>query len=269
MDCICSIRTSHQDSPAFISGSVYEVKQHVSQWLRENRSVLVCERQNSPACFSGRQSELGVPKWGQQWLLCHAVSQSYQVRVIFHELANTENFKCWASSEEILVHDVCLHICWVVVQKSGCFKESIHLFHRRNWGNKEMHGKGLESEQVFKVFYGEIKHKRKKKSNIPGLTPWSTRAQLFCSVLCNSFIFRVFCFHVSYWGFLGHLDMSLTVTTFHPAEHTPVLTGYQMLDKTFSHTSCCPEGCCSTKELARWRSFLMFIHWTHIKFTHL
>lgn len=49
--CICSIRTSHQESLAFISGSVYEVKQHVSQWLRENRSVLVCESQNSQACF--------------------------------------------------------------------------------------------------------------------------------------------------------------------------------------------------------------------------
>lgn len=85
-----------------------------------------------------------------------------EVPLIFHEVANMQSFKCWASSEEIWVHEVCLHICWVVVQKSGCSQESIHLFHRRNWGNKELHGKELESEQVFKIFYGEIKHKEKK-----------------------------------------------------------------------------------------------------------
>lgn len=34
-----------------------------------------------------------------------------------------------------------------------------------------MYGEGLDSEQVFKIFYGEIKHKG-KKSNISGPRPW-------------------------------------------------------------------------------------------------
>lgn len=52
MSCIYCIRTSHQDSPAFISGGVYEVKQHASQLLRENRSVLICEREKAKSAFS-------------------------------------------------------------------------------------------------------------------------------------------------------------------------------------------------------------------------
>lgn len=115
-----------------------------------------------PSLLSGRQSELGVPKWeGKQRLLCHAVSQNYQVPVIFHELSNRQNFKCWASSEDTLAYEVCLHICWVAVQKSGCSQESIHSFHRRDWGN-EMHGERVRVRTSILNILRRDKTKRKK-----------------------------------------------------------------------------------------------------------
>jgi len=62
MSCICCIRTSHQDLPAFTSGGVYEVKQHASRLLRQQVYADLQGREK-PSLLSVKQSELGVPEF--------------------------------------------------------------------------------------------------------------------------------------------------------------------------------------------------------------
>lgn len=118
----------------------------------------------------------------------------------------------------------------------------------------------------FKIFYGEIKHKG-KKSNISGLRLWSTLVQLFCNVfyLTLSFSESFFpCLILRFFRRSGHefdCHYILPTRTHSSANRLP------NADKTFSQTSCCPEGCCSTKEPACWCSILMLLPECHIKFT--
>lgn len=69
--------------------------------------------------------------------------------VISHELASRgiissvepDLKRCWFVK-------VYLQICWVVVQKSACSQEKLHLVHRRNQRKEEMHGERVRVRTV-------------------------------------------------------------------------------------------------------------------------
>ena len=149
MSCICCIRTSHQDLPAFVSGSVYEVKQHASQLLRRKQVCADLWEKEKPSLLSVRQSELGVPKWdGKQWLSCHAVSQKYlwfpMNLPAEAELQMLSQF--WRDAG--LWKSACIYAEWLC-KRMDVHRKTSTCFIGETKEKKKCMVKGLESEQLF------------------------------------------------------------------------------------------------------------------------
>lgn len=143
MSCTCCSRTSNPDLPAFTFQSVYEGKQHASQSLRET-GLCSSVTEEKPSVPLSKERELGVvPKRdGKQWLSCSEVKPKHRC-LPTSRISRVEPVvkRFWFTKAD-------LRTCWVLVKKSGCLYQNIHLFPRRNKGKEGMHGERVRVRTI-------------------------------------------------------------------------------------------------------------------------